>query len=615
MGKPVTIVAEVTRSKIPFLNPASCVKPEHHSLPRAELWQKFFIRPSFTFFGEPYTERERALLTEKTRKVLIGGALGEDIHVAGVYNFLSLAEKEGNFKPILLGPAISPKEFIGAINETDPDLIGVSYRLQPDAGRYHLETFRDALKEAGLLNKRYVFGGTPAIAAIAKEMGIFEKVFDGTEFIEEVISYIREEHVGELRKEVYPTNLIERIRWRTPFPMIRQHLGLTTLEETVEAARRVAEAKVIDVISIAPDQDAQENFFHPERQDPRARGAGGVPVRTPDDLRAIHEATRCGNFPLLRCYQGTSDLFRMAEMLLETIHNAWAAIPLFWFSQLDKRGPLGLEEAIREHQELMKWHAERNIPVELNEPHHFELRSAPDTVAVADEYLSAYNAKKMGVKHYIQTSMTNLPPGESLEMDLAKQLAKQEITRNLIDENFAIYRQSRTGLLSYPSNLDAAKGHMAVTVAHQMVLKPHIVHMVAFCEADHAATERDIIESARIVRHVLRLCMQGLPDPTKDPVVQERKNQLLSDAKQLIDAIRKIADQTVEDPLTDPETLGRAIRIGLLDAPQLKGSEIAKGQIETRIINGACYPIDPMTGKQLTAKDRLDRILKEYLQE
>ncbi len=553
-------------------------------------------------------------MSEEKRKVLLGGALGEDVHVAGVYNFLRLAEKEAGYKTIFLGPAISPKEFIGAIKETDPDLVAVSYRLQPDAGKYHLETFMNALKEAGLLRRRYVFGGTPAVAEIAKKIGIFEKVFDGKEFIEEVISYVRGEHVGEIGKESYPSNLVDRIRWRSPFPVIRQHLGLATLEETVDAVRQVSMAKVIDIISVAPDQDAQENFFHPERQDPKASGAGGVPLRKPEDFRALYEASRCGNYPLLRCYQGTSDLFRMAEMLQETIHNAWAAIPLFWFSQLDKRGPLGLEEAIREHQELIRWHAERNIPVELNEPHHFELRSAPDTVAVADEFLSAYNAKKMGVKRYIQTSMTNLPPGETFEMDLAKQLAKQEITKGLIDDSFTIYRQARTGLLSYPFNLDAAKGHMAATVMAQMRLKPNIVHMVAFCEADHAATAKDIIESARIVRHVLRLCVEGLPDATMGPVVQQRKNQLLSDARDLLDAIRMIAEE-VEDPLADPQTLGRAVRIGLLDAPQLRGSEIAKGTIETRIINGACYPVERETGKPLSSKDRIDRILKEYLQQ
>lgn len=549
-------------------------------------------------------------MTGKKKKVILAGALGEDVHVAGIFNFLMLAEQHGGYKTIFLGPAVSVKEFIGAIKETDPDLVGVSYRLQPEPGKHHLESLKNALMEAGLLNKRYAFGGTPPVAKIAKEIGIFERVFDGTEPIEEVITYVKGERLGKVGEEAYPDNLIDRINWKSPFPVIRQHLGLSTVEETVEAARKVAEAKVIDVISIAPDQDAQENFFHPERQDPRRKGAGGVPVRTPDDFRAIYEATRCGNYPLLRCYQGTSDLFRMAEMLVETIHNAWAAIPLFWFSQLDKRGPLGLEEAIKEHQELMRWHAERNIPVELNEPHHFELRCSSDTVAVADEFLGAYNAKKMGVKYYISTHMMNLPPGESFVMDLAKSLAKLDMVKSLVDENFKVYIQTRTGLLSYPADLDAAKGQMASSVMLQMALKPNIVHMVAYCEPDHAATAEDIIESAKIVRQVIWNCIQGLPDMTLDPRVQERRRELVSEAKVLLDAIKQLADEDVEDPWTDPKTLGRAIRTGLLDAPHLKGSEIAKGEMVTRIIGGACRAVDPETGKPLTEKERIERIFK-----
>lgn len=552
-------------------------------------------------------------MTEEKRKVVLAGALGEDVHVAGIFNFLGLAEKYGGCKTIFLGPAISVKEFVGAIKETDPDLVGVSYRLQPEAGKFHLESLKKALREAGLLTKRFVFGGTPPVATVARRIGIFEKVFDGTEPMEDVVTYVRGERVGMVSKERYPENLVDRVIWKKPFPIIRQHLGLSTVEETVEAARKVAEAKVIDLISIAPDQDAQENFFHPERQDIGRKGAGGVPVRVPDDFHAIYKATRCGNFPLLRCYQGTSDLFKMAKMLVETIHNAFAAIPLFWFSKLDKRGPLELEEAIREHQNLMKWHAERNIPVELNEPHHFELRCSSDYIAVADAFLSAYNAKKMGVKHYIATYMFNLPLGESFDMDLAKQLAKHELAQSLADQNFTVYKQTRTGLLSYPANLDAAIGQMTSSVMLQMAIEPDIVHMVAYCEADHAASAGDIIQSAKIIRHVMWNCIQGLPDMTVDPRIQERKKELVSEAKVLLDAIKQIADNDVKDPWADPDTLGRAMRIGLLDAPHLKGSEYAKGDLVTRIINGACYAVDPEhTDTVLSEKERIDRIFKEY---
>lgn len=548
----------------------------------------------------------------KKKKTIIAGAIGEDVHVAGIINFLKLAEREG-YKTIFLGPAVSIKTFIDAAIETDADVIGVSYRLMPESGEFHLEQLKMALEETGLLrrDKKYIFGGTPQVAKVARKIRIFDKIFDGTGAIEDTMTYLRGQ-ITPKKTMTYPDNLIARILWKKPFPVIRHHLGLPSLEETIVAAKKVAKAKVLDIISLAPDQDAQENFFHPERQDPRRKGAGGVPVRTPEDLERIYAASRCGNFPLMRCYQGTRDLFKMAEMLLKTLQNCFAAIPLFWFSKLDKRGPLELEEAVGEHQALMKWHGEIGIPVEVNEAHHFELRESSDVITVADMYLAAYNAKKTGVRHFICTCMFDLPMGESFDMDLAKQLAKKEIIKELADDKFTIYTQTRTGLLRYPADLDAAKGRLATSIMMQMALKPEIVHVVSYVEADHAATARDIIESCKIARYVIQSCIEGMPDMSTDPRVQRRKNELIKEAKVLLNAIRQIAPDGTEDPLSHPETLGKAVRIGLLDAPHLKGSEIARGEMVTRIINGACYAVDPNTGNPLSEHERI-RMLEDFV--
>ncbi len=549
-------------------------------------------------------------MNEKGKKTIIAGAIGEDVHVAGMINFLRLAEKEG-YKTILLGPAISVEALVGAIIETDADLIGVSYRLMPESGEFHLSKLKMALEEAGLLRKekRYVLGGTPQLAEVAEKTGIFEKIFDGTETDEDIVAYLRGQ-ISAKKATLHPDNLVDRILSRKPFPVIRHHLGLPSLEEMIAEVEKVSKAKVLDVISIALDQDAQENFFHPENQDPGRMGAGGVPVRKPEDLERIYAASRYGNFPLMRCYQGTNDLFRMAEMLLKTVRNCFAAIPLFWFSKLDGRGPLELEEAIREHQALMKWHSKRGTPVEVNEPHHFELRESSDVIAVADMYLSAYNAKKMGVKDFICTCMFDLPMGESFKMDLAKQLAKKEIIRELIDGTFTVYTQTRTGLLRYPADLDAAKGRLATSIMMQMAIKPEIVHVVSYIEGDHAATANDIIESCKIARYVIQSCIEGMPDMSVDPYVQGRKNKLVKEAKVLLDAIRQIAPREAKDPLSDPETLGKALRIGILDAPHLKGSDIAKGTMVTKIIDGACCAVDPRTGKPISEHERIEGIIK-----
>ena len=108
---------------------------------------------------------------------------------------------------------------------------------------------------------------------------------------------------------------------------------------------------------------------------------------------------------------------------------AWCAIPLFWFNQMDGRGPWDLEGSIREHQQVMAWYGERGIPVELNEPHHWGMRDAPDVVFVVSAYLSAYNARAFGVQDYIAQLMFNSPPGLSDAMDLAKMLAVLRLDR------------------------------------------------------------------------------------------------------------------------------------------------------------------------------------------
>ena len=64
------------------------------------------------------------------------------------------------------------------------------------------------------------------------------------------------------------------------------------LEETIRGVGEIAEARALDVLSIAPDQNAQEFFFRPESMRPELDGAGGVMVRSPDDFRMIFKATR-----------------------------------------------------------------------------------------------------------------------------------------------------------------------------------------------------------------------------------------------------------------------------------------------------------------------------------
>ncbi len=542
------------------------------------------------------------------RGTIVAAALGECVHVAGVMNFLRLAEAAG-WRTVFLGPAIPVESVLEAARAEGATLVGVSYRLTPETGERLLAEFAEAADEMRSSGVRFVFGGTPPVAERARAIGFFDGIFDGSQLTEEVTAYLRGAPYTP-SEGTYPQQTVARIAWKSPYPLLRHHFGLPTMEATRAGIEEIADARVLDVLSLGIDQDAQENFFHPERQDPRRTGAGGVPVRSAGDYRSLFAASRRGNYPLMRTYSGTDDFVRLAEMYVETMQIAWAAVPLFWFNAMDGRGPHDLATSIRLHQELMAWYGARGIPVELNEPHHWGMRDAPDVVFVVAAYLSAYNARAFGVSDYIAQLMFNSPAGLSDVMDLAKMGACLELIEPLADEaGFRIYRQTRVGLLSHPLDPEAARGHLAASTYLQMALKPHIVHVVGHTEAHHAAGAEDVIAACKIARRAIENAVSGAPDMLSDPRLLARTAELCDEARTTLEAIRRLARTGVSDPLTDPDTLALAVTAGILDAPHLRNNRFGRGQVVTRIDSrGACVAIDPENGRPLTEAERIARL-------
>ena len=542
------------------------------------------------------------------KKIVVAAALGECVHVAGVSNFLRLAAEAG-WETVFLGPSVPVDEVLRAARQWNAGLVGVSYRLTPENGERLLAEFAEAadgLREAGV---RFAFGGTPPVGAAARRFApFFDAVFDGWESPDDVLAYLRTgSGAGAAAGETaYPQTLVERIAFKAPYPLLRHHFGLPTLAETRSGIEAIADARVLDVISLGIDQDAQENFFHPERQDPRRRGAGGAPVRSAQDYRDLYAASRRGNHPLMRTYSGTDDFIPLAEMYRETINIAWCAIPLFWFNRMDGRGPWDLEGSIREHQAVMRWYGARDIPVELNEPHHWGMRDASDVTFVVAAYLSAYNARAAGARDYIAQLMHNSPPGLSDVMDLAKMLACLDLADELAGADFRVWRQTRVGLLSHPLDPEAARGHLAASTYLQMALAPHIIHVVGHTEADHAATAADVIAACKVARRAIENAARGAPDMTRDARVRERREELASEARVTLGAITELAPAGVTDPLADPATLARAVTAGILDAPQLRNNPFARGEAVTRIDSrGACVAVEPATGEPLSERRRV----------
>lgn len=545
---------------------------------------------------------------QKGRKILTA-CIGQCVHVAGTYNFMNIATQLG-FDCLFLGPATPISVIINKIKTYKPNILGLSYRLTPTTIKPILQELKEHFEKLEEKPQNLFFAGTPEVVKVAKESNFFQKYFIGGEPKHKIIAILRNDLPVFERENKIPIDLISRIKWKKPFPIIRAHFGLPTLKDTLKGIKNLAKSEVLDIISIAPDHNTQANFFHPNDQIKELSGAGGVPIKSKDDLVKIHRARLTGNHPLLRIYAGTRDFIKLAELFNETIHNAWAAIPIFWFNQMDGRGPLTLKDSIIQHLKAIEWYGKKNKPVEINDAHHWSLRNAPDSIAVADIYLSGIIAKKLGVKHFVAQYMFNTPPSSSLNMDLAKMLAKNELLHSLTDKNFSVIKQVRTGLASFPLDSNKAKGQLAAATMVQLTLKPEIVHIVSYSEANHAALPDEIIESCKIVDQVINR-MYSSEINMIDSQILKRKEELIKQAKWIINLIPSLAKNKDElkDPYINPNVLNRLVKYGIFDAPHLKNNKYALGKIKTRIIDGACYSWDDLRQKRYNEIQRIKDII------
>ena len=505
-----------------------------------------------------------------------------------------------------MGSAVPIKELVGGIIEFKPHVVALSYRLSEEGAFYLLKELEGIIREQGFEDMIFIFGGTVETAKAARKFSYIRKVFDGSEDISESVIYLRNMEKEHAEEEIPPQTLGERIAWKKPFPIIRHHIGLETLEDTYEHIKILAESRLLDVISLAPDQNAQEHYFQQDQMPKGEDGAGGVPIRNEEHLRWMYEATRRGNYPMMRCYSGTRDLYPFSKILKDTVNNAWAAIPLTWYSQLDRRSDRELLRAIRENMEAIAYNAELGVPVEMNESHQWALRYCSDVIEVAISVITAKVAKHLGVKEMVMQYMLANPPSISPLMDLAKMQAKIDLMGEEEDENFTIYRMVRTGLLAYPADMDQAKGLISSTMFYGTFLKPDIVHVVSYSEAVKRATSVEILESIRMVKKSMEIADKGLLENIhEDKRFKNRLEFLKKEVRYLLGEISKLKD--VEDPLVDPEVIYLAIREGLLDAPGLKGFSVAKGNFRTEIHEGYHVTVDD-DGKILEEEERIRRV-------
>lgn len=134
----------------------------------------------------------------------------------------------------------------------------------------------------------------------------------------------------------------------------------------------------------------------------------------------------------------------------------------------------------------------------------------------------------------------------------------------------------------------AATGICKARLANtQMVLRPHILHVVGYTEAHHATTAADRIESYKLPRRVVENAMGG-PDMTQDERIQTR----VEESALTLGAIRDLASRWVADPWVDTATLTRAVQTGISDTPQLKKKSFSRGKSKLILTHRA--PVPPL---------------------
>lgn len=385
-------------------------------------------------------------------------------------------------------------------------------------------------------------------------------------------------------------------------PIIRAHSGpysdaisrLDCLREYRWWCHELGKAGFLDVLSIGSSQLSQSNFG--ENWEGKPNG-GGVPVNSEEEYMDIWQAAR----PMLvRTYSGTKNIQKLAEIYERSINICWHALSLWWFNELDGRGPNALYNNLIEHLETIRYISTTGKPVETNVPHHFAFRGADDITYIISGYLAAKAAKKYGTKHFILQNMLNTPRSTWGVQDLAKSRTMLKLVKELEDENFRVMLQCRAGLDYFKPDLETAKTQLATVTAlmddidPNNEMSPEIIHVVSYSEALFLATPDILNDSIKITKTALseyrRLKRQGFtPDVMIDDI---RKRQL-----ELEIACRKIIRAMEENipNLYSPEGLYIAFVAGWLPVPELwSNSEEfihAKGW-GTRMANGGVILCD-----------------------
>lgn len=400
----------------------------------------------------------------------------------------------------------------------------------------------------------------------------------------------------------------------SPYPVFRAHAG-PFLPDRQQSLRlfsdwvvELASAKELDVLSIGSSQFSQSDFGR--RWDNKDNG-GGVPFNTEEELVEIYLKSR----PLLlRAYSGTRHIPDYALMLDRSIHNAWHALSLWWFNKLDGRGPLSMEEALKQHFQVMGYIAQNNKVFEPNTAHHFSFRGADDLSSVVAAVMASKLAKLMGIPFLILQNMMNTPKTISFKQDIIKTRALLKLVKSLEDKNFKVFFQPRAGLDYFSSDTGKAKNQLAAVTAlmqdavYNTPFSIDIIHVVSYSEGVSLATPDIIHGSINICKAAFDLypsyrSKHDLKHFIMDKELIEKTDEFTNDALKLIHYIEKSYSNVYS-----PEGFHKIFQDGVFPVPYLwEGREMYSNACswKSKNMNGAMELVSG-SGKMITIDERIN---------
>ena len=400
-------------------------------------------------------------------------------------------------------------------------------------------------------------------------------------------------------------------------PIIRAHSGpysndmsrFAMLKEYQDWCHELGKAGYLDVLSIGSSQLSQSNFG--ENWDGKPNG-GGVPVNSELDYLDIWQAAR----PMLvRTYSGTKNVQKLAEIYERNINISWHALSLWWFNELDGRGPNNLYDNLKEHLETIRWISTTGKPVETNVPHHFAFRGADDITYIISGFLAAKAAKKYGTKTFVLQNMLNTPRSTWGIQDLAKSRTMLKLVKELEDDNFRVVLQTRAGLDYFKPNLETAKAQLATVTAlmddidPNNEMSPEIIHVVSYSEALFLATPDILNDSIKITKTALseyrKLKKQGLTPNVMTDNILKRQVELEIECRKIIKAM----EENIPN-LYSPEGLYLAFVAGWLPVPELWSDSdefVHAKEWDTRMTNGGVVLCN--SGVLTTTDSRINRCI------